>query len=93
MRRIWKIAAGAAALLFVAGLVSFSMSGGPGKGGNLGAALLGLLLWFLAVGAGLVAIVTAILAARQRRRMPPQRGFDVTVSNDPQPPAWRKTQM
>jgi len=60
----------------VAGLIAIGRSAGPGKGGNLGAAMLGVLCWLLAFACGVASIVTLVLV----RRMDRQRrgsGFEV----------------
>lgn len=78
VNRLWRIAGILALALFLGGAIAAVNMVGPGKGGNLGAAMLALLLWLLAFAAALTCAV-AFAIARRNRGVPPERGFDVVV--------------
>jgi hypothetical protein len=76
LRRVSQVAVIAAIVLFVGGIVAAANSIGPGKGGNLGAALLAGLLWCLAFGAAVTGAVSFVVGRRTRGGST-KRGFSV----------------
>lgn len=77
VQRVGRVAAIVAVALCAGGIVSLMMSAGPGKGGNLGAALLALFLWLVSLAAAIVWLV-AFIIARRLRAGAHGRGFDVS---------------
>ena len=78
VKRVWQTAGIAAIALFVGGIVAAANSIAPGRGGNIGAALLAMLLWLLAFVAAVMCTI-AFVIARRNRGVPPERGFEVVA--------------
>ena len=82
VRHVSRTAAICTGVLFLSGVVSLGVAG-MGRGGNLGAAIFGGLLWMLALGSLLVWITAGDVAGDPPTDRPTSRGFEPVLKQQP----------